>query len=133
MAPSARGRPSGVLTPLELQIMQVLWDGGPGAVAEVQARLGGDLAYTTVQTMLNVLPRKKKVRRAQHGRAFVYQAAVSRDGATKAALSDLVARMFGGSPEALLMALVNTQQLTPEQLARAQRLASGAGPEAEDE
>jgi predicted transcriptional regulator len=122
-----------VLTPLELQIMQVLWDGGPGTVSAVQERLGSDLAYTTVQTMLNVLLRKKKVRRAQVGRAFAYHAAVSRDGATKAALSDLVSRMFGGSPEALLMALVNTQQLTPEQLARAQRLAAGEDPETPDE
>ncbi|MBS0361649.1 MAG: BlaI/MecI/CopY family transcriptional regulator [Proteobacteria bacterium] len=119
------------MTPLELQIMQVLWDGGPGTVAAVQERLDADLAYTTVQTMLNVLLRKKKVRRTQEGRAFSYQAAVSRDGATKAALSDLVSRMFGGSPEALLMALVNTQQLTPEQLARAQRLAAGEDSEEE--
>ena len=132
MALSARGRSSGVLTPLELQIMQVLWDGGPGTVAAVQERLDAELAYTTVQTMLNVLLRKKKVRRVQLGRAFTYEAAVSRDGATKAALTDLVARMFGGSPEALLMALVNTQQLTPEQLARAQRLAASDNPEEED-
>ncbi|THD62602.1 MAG: BlaI/MecI/CopY family transcriptional regulator [Phenylobacterium sp.] len=102
--------------------MQVLWDAGPATVSAVQEKLGGDLAYTTVQTMLNVLLRKKKVRRAQEGRAFSYQAAVSRDGATKAALSDLVARMFGGSPEALLMALVNTQQVTAEQIERASRL-----------
>jgi predicted transcriptional regulator len=122
-----------VLTPLELQIMQVLWDGGPGTVATVQEQLGSNLAYTTVQTMLNVLLRKKKVKRTQEGRAYTYQAAVSRDGATKAALSDLVARMFGGSPEALLMALVNTQQLTAEQLARAQQLVAGADPEDQEE
>ncbi len=132
MSPSSRNKPSGVLTPLELQIMQVLWDGGPGAVSAVQERLGGDLAYTTVQTMLNVLLRKKKVRRAQEGRAFVYQAAVSRDGAAKAALGDLVTRMFGGSSEALLMALINTQQLTPEQLARASKLVAGGADDEEE-
>ena len=44
-----------VLTPLELEIMQVLWDGGPATVGEVQARLGSGLAYATVQTMLSVL------------------------------------------------------------------------------
>ena len=133
MATNSRSRTSGVLTPLELEIMQVLWDGGPGTVAAVQQKLGGDLAYTTVQTMLNVLLRKKKVRRSEEGRAFSYQAAVSRDGATKAALSDLVARMFGGSPEALLMALVNTQQVTAEQIARASRLLSDPDSDAADE
>ena len=60
--------------------------------------------------MLNVLLRKKKVRRTQVGRAFTYEAAVSRDGATGAALKDLVSRMFGGSGEAMLMALINTQR-----------------------
>jgi len=124
VALSQRARASGVLTPLELQIMQVLWDGGPGTVAAVQERLGSDLAYTTVQTMLNVLLRKKKVRRAQQGRAFTYQAAVSRQGATGAAVKDLVSRMFGGSGEALLMALIDAQQITPEELARAARLVS---------
>jgi predicted transcriptional regulator len=124
VAISQRSRASGVLTPLELQIMQVLWDGGPGTVAAVQERLGSDLAYTTVQTMLNVLLRKKKVRRTQQGRAFAYQAAVSRQGATGAAVKDLVSRMFGGSGEALLMALIDAEQITPEELARAARLVS---------
>jgi predicted transcriptional regulator len=122
LANTPRGKATGVLTPLELQIMQVLWDGGPGNVAAVQERLSSDLAYTTVQTMLTVLLRKKKVRRAQVGRAFTYQAAVSREGATGAAVKDLVSRMFGGSGEALLMALIDAQQITPEEIARASRL-----------
>ena len=130
MATSSRGRASGVLTPLELQIMQVLWDAGPSPVAAVQEKLGSDLAYTTVQTMLNVLLRKKKVRRTQVGRAFAYEAAVSREGAVGAALKDLVSRMFGGSGEALLMALIDTRQVTPEQIARASKLvARDAGEE----
>ena len=131
MAVTARGRASGVLTPLELQIMQVLWTGGPATVAAVQERLGSDLAYTTVQTMLNVLLRKKKVRRAPAGRAFTYEAAVSREGATGAAIKDLVSRMFGGSGEAMLMALIDTQQVTPEQIARAAKLVSGEPQEGE--
>ena len=125
MANTPRGKATGVLTPLELQIMQVLWDGGPANVAAVQERLGSDLAYTTVQTMLTVLLRKKKVRRAQAGRAFTYQAAVSRQGATGAAVKDMVLRMFGGSGEALLMALIDAKQITPEQIERASRLVRG--------
>ena len=131
MAIGTRGRANGVLTPLELQIMQVLWTGGPATVAAVQEQLGSDLAYTTVQTMLNVLLRKKKVRRAPAGRAFTYEAAVSREGATGAAIKDLVSRMFGGSGEAMLMALINTQQVTPEQIARAARLVNGDAEEGE--
>src|SRR6202020_2910644 len=112
------------LTPLELEIMQVLWQAGPCTVAEVQPKLQADLAYTTVQTMLNVLLRKNKVKRVQEGRAYRYRAAVSRERATGSALSDMVKRMFGGSSEALLMAMVDTRQISAEELARvAQKLA----------
>lgn len=117
------------LTPLELQIMQVLWDGGEATVAEVQERLGGKLAYTTVQTMLGVLLRKKKVRRAPSGRAFVYRPAISREGARAGALSDLVGRMFGGSAEALLMSLIDARQITAEEIARAAALLEGEADE----
>jgi len=117
-----RDRANGVLTPLELQIMQVLWEKGAATVAEAQERLSSDLAYTTVQTMLNVLLRKKKVRRELAGRAFVYRPAVSRERAMGTALDDLVARMFGGSGDALLMALIDTRKVTPDALARASKL-----------
>jgi BlaI family transcriptional regulator, penicillinase repressor len=113
------------LTPLELEIMQVLWQAGSCTVAEVQPKLKAELAYTTVQTMLNVLLRKKKVKRVQEGRAYRYRPAVSRERATGNALSDLVKRMFGGSSEALLMAMVDTRQISAEELSRvAQKLAA---------
>jgi BlaI family transcriptional regulator, penicillinase repressor len=124
------------LTPLELEIMQVLWESGPCTVADVQPKLKAELAYTTVQTMLNVLLRKKKVKRVQEGRAYRYRPVVSRERATSSALSDLVQRMFGGSSEAMLMAMVDTQQITAEELARvAERLAAAEshGPEAQEE
>ena len=122
------------LTPLELEIMQVLWDVGPCTVAEVQPKLKADLAYTTVQTMLNVLLRKNKVKRVQEGRAYRYRPTVSRERATGSALSDLVKRMFGGSSEALLMAMVDTRQISAEELARvAQKLAAAEAPPAKEE
>jgi predicted transcriptional regulator len=86
--------------------------------------LRAGLAYTTVQTMLNVLLRKGKVAREQDGRAFRYRAAVSRERASGGALQDLLKRMFGGSPEAMLMAMVDSRQITAEELERvAKRLA----------
>jgi predicted transcriptional regulator len=122
------------LTPLELEIMQVLWQSGPCTVAEVQPKLQAELAYTTVQTMLNVLLRKKKVKRVQEGRAYRYRPAVSRERATGSALSDLVKRMFGGSGEALLMAMVDSRQISAEELARvAQRLATAESRAPEEE
>ena len=105
MTTSSKSKSRETLTPLELEIMQVLWETGPCTVSEMQPKLRAELAYTTVQTMLNVLLRKNKVNRVQEGRAFRYRATVTRERATGGALSDLVKRMFGGSTEALLMAM----------------------------
>jgi predicted transcriptional regulator len=117
---SGLSRKKSTLTPLELRIMQVLWEHGPGNVQAVQEKLPGEprLAYTTVQTMLNVLQRKGKVKRTLQGRAYEYRAVVSEDKAMGTAVTDLVERVFGGSVEGLLMSLVKTQQIDAATLAR---------------
>lgn len=110
-----------VLTPLELQIMQVLWKLGSSNVQSVQQKLEGNLAYTTVQTMLNVLQRKGKVKRTLHGRAYEYRAIVAKEKALNHAVADLVNRMFNGSAEDLVMNLMKTKQIKPERLAELSR------------
>ena len=106
------------LTPLELQIMNVLWDCGPSNVQSVQEKLAASpkLAYTTVQTMLNVLHRKGRVRRRLRGRAYEYAPVLTRDKAARNAIGDMVDRLFGGSVDGLLMSLVKSQQLDPKKL-----------------
>lgn len=106
------------MTPLELKIMQVLWRLGPSPVQAVQQELEGELAYTTVQTMLNVLERKGRVTRRLRGRAYEYRAAVTEEKTLGTALADLVDRMFGGSPEELVMSLVKSRQLDAGRLAK---------------
>jgi predicted transcriptional regulator len=109
---------SGGMTPLELKIMQVLWRLGPCQVQAVQQELEGELAYTTVQTMLNVLKRKGRVTRRLRGRAYEYRAAVSEEKTLGTAVADLVDRMFRGSPEELVMSLVKSRQLDAGRLAK---------------
>lgn len=106
------------LTPLELEIMKVLWEVGPANVQTVQQRIERELAYTTVQTMLGVLLRKGKVTRALKDKAYLYRPAVSRREVVGKAMGDLIERMFGGSAESLVMSLVEAKHLTPEKLAR---------------
>ena len=106
------------LTPLELQIMNVLWDVGPSNVQSVQEKLTGSpkLAYTTVQTMLNVLHRKRRVRRRLRGRAYDYAPVLTREKAASSAIGDMIERLFGGSVDGLLMSLVKNEQLDPTKL-----------------
>lgn len=112
-----------LLTPLELEIMKVLWETGPANVQTVQARLDGrDLAYTTVQTMLNVLHRKGRVKRDLKDRAYLYRPVLSRQKASAQAVREMLDRFFGGSADSLVLNLVETRQLTPEKLAEIQKL-----------
>src|SRR5437660_10923412 len=110
------------LTPLELEIMHVLWATGPDKVQSVQQHRKTELASTTVQTMLNILHRKGKVKRTLKDRAYFYRPAVSRSQVVGQHMSDIVDRLFGGSAESLVMSLVETKHLTPQKLARLQKL-----------
>jgi predicted transcriptional regulator len=103
--------------------MSVLWEIGPANAQTVQKSLRGrDLAYTTVQTMLNVLHRKHKVKRRLKDRAYLYRPVFSRERAVKQAVTDMLNRFFGGSADSLVLNLIETHQLKPEQIARIQTL-----------
>ena len=110
-------RKSEQMTPLELEIMQVLWEMGPATVQQVQKELKRELAYTTVQTMLTVLHRKQKVKRTLKDKAYIYKAAVSRTKFTGHAVREFIDRLFGGSAEGLVMNLLQEKHLTAEKLA----------------
>jgi BlaI family penicillinase repressor len=111
------------LTPLELEIMNALWEAGPANVQTVQSHMKGrDLAYTTVQTMLNILHRKGKVQRKLKDRAYIYRAVLSRQKAVTQAVGDVLDRFFGGSADSLVLNLVETRHLTPQKLAQIQKL-----------
>lgn len=105
------------LTPLEVKIMQVLWRDGPCNVQSVQEQIPGELAYTTVQTVLNGLHKKGKVRRTLKGRAFEYKAAIAQEAVLRNAVREFVNRMFSGSPEDLVMSLIKTKQLDAKKIA----------------
>lgn len=124
-----------LLTPLERRIMRVLWESGPGNVQKVLQGLTGEpqLAYTTVQTTLNVLQRKGKVKRKLIGRAYEYSATVSQESANFHALKDVLQRVFRGSVDDLLLSLVRSKKLDAQKLAKLQGRLQACGNEEEPE
>ncbi|MGH9722413.1 MAG: BlaI/MecI/CopY family transcriptional regulator [Bryobacteraceae bacterium] len=106
------------LTPLELEIMKILWASGPATVQSVHQHIQRvrPLAYNTVQTVLTILHRKGSVKRVMEQRAYLYSPAVTQERTAVQALRDLVDRLFGGRPEALVLSMVKSRQLTLEQL-----------------
>jgi predicted transcriptional regulator len=117
----AKKSPNDGLTKLELKIMQVIWKTGQCTVTAVQRALEPPLAYTTVQTMLNLLERKGKLKRTLEGRAYIYSPTISESKAHGQGLRDLIDRMFGGSSEELVMSLLKSRQIDAKKLAELTR------------
>ncbi len=103
-------------TSREIDLMAVLWEMGAATVAEVQKRLGDDLAYTTVLTILRTLEEKGYAGHTQEGKAYRYHPLVGRECAGASAVRRLVQKMFQGSPELLLTHLVSDRGLSKEEL-----------------
>jgi BlaI family penicillinase repressor len=121
-------KPHPNLTPAELELMRILWEIGPATVQMVADHLPKErpLAYTTVQTVLNTLHRKGKVKRKLESRAYYYAPALSRTRAAASALQELVTSLFGGSPELLVLSMIETRQLTPEKLRELEQVVAAA-------
>ena len=111
------------LTRLEMQIMEALWRLGAVSVREVQEAFPEKdrPAYTTVQTMVYRLEAKKAVRRVKKvGNAHIFEAAVTRATAHRRLIDDLLA-FFGGSSQSVMAHLIDSGNLTLEDVKEAER------------
>lgn len=120
-------RKSESLTEVEQRVMEVLWSAGSGTVSEVLASVETPkpLAFNTVQTMLRILEQKGYVRHTEEGRAFRYIPVVDKAEASRSAVQTLVRRFFG-SPGALALNLLQSEDVSPEELARIRALIAKA-------
>lgn len=109
-------------TDRELDIMAVLWEHGPSTAAEVRDHLQDDLAYNTVLTMLRILEEKGYARHEEEGRAHRYFPTVGREAAGESAVGRLIRRLFRGSPSLLLTKVVQSRDLSDEELRRLRAL-----------
>ena len=116
-------QPTYRLGDLQLRIMRVLWKSGPATVAEVKRQLGGNrLAYTTVATMLRKMEDRGLLRHCQKGRTFIYQPVVSAEEVTRSMTHDLVDRLFEGDLADAVAHLLETREVSRQELARLERL-----------
>ncbi|MDE2806373.1 MAG: BlaI/MecI/CopY family transcriptional regulator [Gemmatimonadota bacterium] len=105
-------------TDRELDIMSVLWREGSGTVAEVRDALDGDVGYTTVLKMLQILEEKGAVGHEREGRAYRYVPLVASASAGGRALRRIVNKIFHGSAEMLLATLVEDRDFSDEEIKR---------------
>jgi predicted transcriptional regulator len=80
------------------------------------------LAYNTVLTTMRILERKGYLAHEKHGRAHTYRPLLSRNQAQNKAVRHMVRSMFNDSPQLLLLNVLESEELSSEELARLQQM-----------
>ena len=109
-------KPTKTFTDKELEIMRVIWELGEVTVKDVKDRLSGDRHYNSVLTIIRVLERKGHLVHREQGRTYIYRASEPKEKAHQWAISHLVKQIFGGSATSLVLNLVETGDLTREDI-----------------
>jgi BlaI family penicillinase repressor len=112
------------LAKLELQIMEALWTRGSASIREIQESFPEKdrPAYTTIQTTVYRLERKKALRRVKKiGNFHVFQPAVSRNAAQRRLIDDFLA-LFGGRTQPVMAHLIESGKLTLEDVKEAEKI-----------
>ena len=113
-------------TELELQILKILWQQSPLPVRDVRDELETGtarrkLTHSSVITILNIMVRKKYLKRVKEGKAFFYTPRVSESRVNTGILRTVVRSVFDGSPSALLNQLLEATSLNQEELKEMRR------------
>ena len=111
------------LTRLELRIMEALWNQGASSIREIQEAFPerDRPAYTTVQTMVYRLEGKKAIRRVKKiGNAHIFEAVISRNAAQRRLIDELLS-FFGGRTQPVMAHLIESGQLTLEDVQEAEQ------------
>jgi predicted transcriptional regulator len=101
---------------LEREVMQLVWQHGETTAERVREELGRELKDSTVRTVLRRLEEKGYVTHRVDNRTFVYRAADPPQRVAARAVKRILDRFCGGSVEALLVGLVDTQVLDRREL-----------------
>jgi BlaI family penicillinase repressor len=111
------------LTRLELQIMEALWSRGAASIRQIQEAFPerSRPAYTTVQTTVYRMERKKVLRRTRKiGNAHIFEPIVSRQAAQRRLIDELLG-LFGGRTQPLMAHLIESGKLTLAEVREAEK------------
>lgn len=112
------------LTPVELELMDILWKIGHGTVRDVMSKLPPNrtLAYTSVSTILRILQEKKILLAEKIGRQHIYHPTLSKQTFASYSVKKIVNQVFSGSSMELVSYLMNKNDLTIDEITEIQKL-----------
>lgn len=113
-------RPS--LTRLELQILEALWTQGKASIREIQECFPKPRpAYTTIQTTVYRLEKKRAVRRVRKiSNAHIFEPTIPRNAARHRLLDEILS-FFGGRAQPMMAQLAEAGKLTLDDVRELER------------
>jgi predicted transcriptional regulator len=114
---------------LELQILGVLWAGGPSTVRDVLESMpdGKARAYTTILSCLQVMEKKGLVAHKREGQGYLYRPVVRKQRVLGSVVRELLRNVFGGRPSVALQYFIAEGDCTGEEIEQLRRLVDEAG------
>ena len=109
----------------ERDVLKALWEVGPATVRELRAHLhdhGRQWAHTTINTLLGRMVEKGLVVRDKSDFAHVFSADVTRDQLVQQHLEDLAEDYCGGRAAPLMVALVEQQGFSADEIEQFRQL-----------
>lgn len=102
----------------EMEVLNHVWDLGEATVKQVRKRILEDreVAYTTIMTVMKNLADKNLLKYRKDGVTYVYSPAQKPESVRSNIITNLMKKAFRGSPKELVQALVNSDDLTSEDL-----------------
>ena len=116
------------LTPAQREIMEIIWERGELSASEVRRILSqtSPVARNTVRTLIERMEEKGWITHRPDGRTFLYSAAQQRNVRIGQKVREVIETVCGGSPEALVTALLDYRGLSPTELERIRQMLSKA-------
>jgi predicted transcriptional regulator len=112
------------LTPVELELMDILWKIGQGTVRDVMHHLSVQrtLAYTSVSTILRILQQKKIITVEKLMRQHIYLPILSKETFVAYSVKRIISQVFAGDSVQLVSYLMNKSDLTQKEIGKIQIL-----------
>lgn len=107
-----------------MEVLHHVWELEEATVKQVRKRIleTREVAYTTIMTVMKNLAEKGYLKYRKEGVTYVYSPARKPDSVRSSLIGNLIQKVFKGSPKELVQTLVNSKDLTEEDLSEIKRM-----------
>jgi BlaI family transcriptional regulator, penicillinase repressor len=122
-------KPNPKISDAEWEVMTVVWSQSPAAASDIVQQLEARRGWRsrTIRTLLDRLVKKGALRFEVDGKRYLYWPCVTMQACVRKESRNFLQRVFGGEPASMLVHLVKTTKLTPEQIQELKRILEEKG------